>query len=274
MSPKSIDTDFYSLRKFVQSLFETFPDDSIKMVSLEEQKHEIELLKATLGSERFFFIIDMPDFEIFQTAGISKWLGYSDNQFKLHDYWENVVHPECQISLLMLAHQLYGSLCTGIYPLQFMVQRYSSKVALRHKDGHYLLAKKTSSIFQYDNKNRMLSYLNEFTIVGSYSGEPLEPRMYNSYGEREFEKEKEILDKTMKKFLEMKIFSPKELQTARILAYDIDATQNSIAKEFNVSRYTIDTFYKRFLEKARIFFSKEFHSAAEAASFLRMEGLL
>lgn len=274
MNNKQFDTNFYNLRQYVQSFFEEDPIPIEGMVSGTEQQQEIELLKQTLGGERFFFIIDMPAFEIVQSVGISKWLGYSDTQFKLHDYWEQVVHPECKISLLMIAHQLYGSLCTGKYPLQFMVQRYSGRIALRHRNGHYLLAKKTSSIFQYDSKSRLLGYLNEFTIIGDYNGEPLEPRMYNSSGEREVEKEKEIMERTMQKFLEMKIFSAKELQTARILAYDSEATQGSIADQFNVSRHTVDTFYKRFLEKARNFFGKEFRSATEAAVFLRKDGLL
>jgi hypothetical protein len=263
VSTKNIDTNFYTLQSYVRFLFDSYPVHPVKMVSLEEQKQEIELLKQTLGGERFFFIIDMADFEIYQTIGINQWLGYSDIQFSLRDYWENIVHPQCKKSLLLIAHQLYSSLCIGKYPLQFMVQRYSSRVALRHRDGHYLLAKKTSSIFQYDDKNRLLSYLNEFTIIGDYNGESIEPRMYNSFGDREVEKEKEILEKTMEKFLEMKIFSAKELQTARILAYNSNATQSSIAKEFEVSRYTVDTFYKRFLEKARNFFGKEFRSATE-----------
>lgn len=274
MSAKQFDTNFLSLRQFVQALFDPTAEALTGVVPVIEQQQEIELLKQTLGGERFFFVIDMPSFEIVQTVGISKWLGYSDTQFKLHDYWENVVHPECKISLLLIAHQLYGSLCTGKYPLQFMVQRYSGRVALRHRNGNYVFAKKTSSVFQYDSQNRLLGYLNEFTIIGDYNGEPLEPRMYNSFGEREVEKEKEIMEKTMRKFLEMKIFSAKELQTARILAYDSDATQSSIADRFNVSRHTIDTFYKRFLEKARNFFGKEFRSATEAAVYLRKDGLL
>jgi hypothetical protein len=274
MSAKFLDTDFNKLKSFVQSLFVESPSCFQKMVTVEEQEQEIDLLRQTLGGERFLFIIDMADFEISKLVGINRWLGYSESQFSLQEYWDNVVHPQCQKSLLMIAHQLYGSLCTGKYPLQFMVQRYSSRVALKHRDGHYVLAKKTSSIFQYDDHNRLLSYMNEFTIIGDYDGEPLEPRMYNSFGDRETEKENEILAKTMEKFLNMKIFSPKELQTARKLAYDIDATQSSIAAEFNVSRYTIDTFYKRFLDKARNFFGKEFRSANEAAVFLRKEGLL
>ncbi len=274
MSTKQLDTNFKSLKLFVQSLFTQENSHLPEMVSPQDQQQEIELLKQTLGGERFFFIIDLPEFEIGQSFGINRWLGYSDDQFTLEEYWENIVNPQCKNSLLLIAQQMYGSLCSGTYPLQFMVQRYSSRVALKHRDGHYILVKKTSSIFQYNSKNHLTKYVNEFTIIGEYNGEAIEPRMYNSFGDREIEKEKEILSKTMQRFIDMKIFSAKELQTARILAYDPEATQSTIAEEFDVSRHTIDTFYRRFLEKARNFFGKEFRSATEAAVFLRKEGLL
>jgi hypothetical protein len=274
MRKKHLDTDFSTLQAYVRSLFNAQPNNLQRMVTSEEQLQELESLKQTLGGERFFFIINVPDFEILQTVGINKWLGYSDNQFSLYDYWENVVHPQSKNSLLLIAYQLYTSLCSGKYPLQFMVQRYSTKIALRHRDGHYILAKKTSSIFQYDIKNRLLGYLNEFTIIGDYNGEPIEPKMYNSQGYRETEKEKEILEETMKKFLKMRVFSVKELQTARLLAYQPDITKEIIAKKFAVTKNTVDTFYKRFLAKSREFFGQEFESARDAAVFLKREGLL
>jgi len=129
MSTKNLDTEFKTLKHFVQSLFSEGYSDFQKMVPVEEQEQEIDLLRQTLGGKRFLFIVDMVDFEICKIVGINRWLGYSDDQFSLHYYWDSVVHPQCQKSLLMIAHQLYGSLCTGKYPLQFMVQRYSSRVA-------------------------------------------------------------------------------------------------------------------------------------------------
>ncbi|HMC99181.1 MAG TPA: hypothetical protein VKH37_03480, partial [Ferruginibacter sp.] len=261
-----------NLRDFVQGLFKE--GEHLPIVPKAEQQQEIELLKQTLGSERFFFVIDLKEFEIVRSEGINRWLGYPDGQLKLDDYWETIVHPQCKKSTLLIAQQLYGSLCSGMYPLQFMVQRYSTRIALKHRDGHYVLVKKTSSVFQYDRTNHLLEYLNEFTIIGDYNGEPIEPRMFNSFGDRENEREKEILERTMKNFLDMKVFSAKELQTARKLAYEQNATQNSIAEEFNVSKHTVDTYYRRFLEKARNFFGTEFQSATAAATFLKKEGLL
>lgn len=262
---------FEELREYVTSIF---PEQEMNLkVPLDEQEQEIELLKETIGSERFFFVVDLQKFEIREKAGIQRWLGFSENSFTLHQYW-NIVHPGRRKALMLVALELYKTMCTGKYPLNFMVQRYSSRVAIKNHKGQYLLAKKTSSVFQYDHQNRLTSYLNEFTIVGPYNGEPLMPNFFTKWGEAESLKGNEVLKAVIAKFVGMKIFSSQELQTARKLAYVPDITQARIADDFNLAPNTIDTYCKRFLAKARDYFHYHFSTATEAALYMKNEGLL
>ncbi len=278
MPTEKLKTDFESLRSFVLNLYDVEKQDYNPAVKEEKQETEIDLLKETLGGEHFFFVVDMQNFEITECHGTAKWLGYPEKDFSLKKYWDSVVHPGSKKSLLLVIMRMYEFLSAGKYPLSFMVQRFSTKIALRHRNGHYLLAKKTSSVFQYDKQNRLLAYLDEFTIIGVYNGEAAtEPRMYNSNGEREKEKEMAILEKVMEAFLKMKVYSVNELQTARKLAYKPQLTQAKLAKELGLSVHTINTYYKRLLTKTRDFFhktEKEIPTTLEAALFLRKEGLL
>jgi DNA-binding CsgD family transcriptional regulator len=274
MPDKNINTDFDILKNKVQSFFDEDHEKIKFMVAPEKQQKEISLLQEMAGSGRFFFEVDLPGFELKNAHGIQRWLGYPEKEFSLKLYWNHLSHPSRKQSLLLLAQQLYETLCKGVYPLEFMVQRFSSWVPLKHYNGHYVLAQKTSSVFQYDNRNRLTSYLNEFTIIGDYQGEPMNPRMYNSYGERETVKEKEIMEKTIARFLGMKIFTASELQAIRKLAYHPQITQAEIARDLDRSIHTIDTYYKRFLSKAREFYKQDFASVSDAAQHLRKEGLL
>lgn len=271
MPKKNFPTDFDSLKTHVISLFDSIPDDLA--VDPGDQEKEIELLKQTTGSGRFFFTVDLVNFEIDHCFGVQRWLGYHEKEFTLKQYW-NTIHPGKQMSLMSVAMQLYNSLCKGKYKLDYMVQRYSSRVPLRHYDGRYLLFQKTSSVFQFDKNNRLTSYMNEFTRLGSYKNEPLEPDFFTSLGGDENERGGEVLQKTIEQFLGMKVFSQGELQVARIIAYSPENTQAAIAKKMDVSPHTIDTFCKRFLNKAREFFRIDFTTAAEAAVYLKREGLL
>jgi len=271
------ETDFTSLQQEILSFFASEDHSRIRLAVPEEvQQKEISLLKDTLmNGERFFFVINLLNFEMEHAHGIQKWLGYGEKEFSLRQYWDTVVHPSRRQSLLLIVRHMYELLCRGAYPLQFMVQRFATLVPLRHRQGHYILTKKTASVFQYDKNNRLISYLDEFTIIShSYHGEPLQPVMYNSHGERELEKERAIMNQVMERFVCMKVFTRSELQTIRCLVYDTNITQSEIARQMGCTVNTISTYYRRFLAKARDFYGQDFPSVLDAALYLKREGLI
>ena len=271
MVPHLNPSDFESLKNYVVSIFPAALTPLC--VSAQSQQEEIKLLNRTIGSERFFFVVDLTRFEITVSSGIQQWLGYYEKEFSLKKYWK-LVHPGLQKSVHTVFLQLCNLLCTGKFELAFMVQRYSSLIALKHAKGHYLLAKRTASVFQYDRQNRLTEYLNEFTIIGPYNSEPLAPFFFTNKGEEEKQRGEVVLQKAIEQFLGMKVFSPNELDVARLIAYEPGITQAEIAAVLNKSVYTIDTYYKRFLKKAREFFCIHFLTVGDAATYLRNSGLL
>lgn len=272
--PSKIDkTNFDVLKDDIISLFNEDHNKIQLVVSLEEQTKEISLLRETLNNERFFFVVNLLNFEIEQIHGIQKYLGYPENEFCYKQYWNHVIHPGKQ-ALKLLARHMYEAFCNGKYPLKFIVQRFTSLVPLKHYDGRYLLTKKTSSVFQYDVNNRLISYIDEFTVIGEYTGQPLDPRMWFEYDNQNSEEKNLFLKEMLNDFIEMKIFSPNELQIARKLAYNTDITQAQIAEEFGLTVNTVNTYYKRFLEKARDCFKIKFLTFADAASYLKRECIL
>jgi hypothetical protein len=264
-------SDFDQLRKHVISLFPEQPDSPV--VPAAQQEEEIHSISRTIGGERFYFVVDMTSFEISQSGGIQRWLGYYEKEFTLKKYW-GLVHPGLQKAAHAVFLQMANILCTGKFDLAFMVQRYSSLTAIKHTKGHYLLLKRTASVFQYDTRNRLTAYLNEFTIIGQYNGEPLSPSFFTDKGEQETERGDIIMKKVLENFLGMKVFSVKELQVARMLVYQPGISQQQIADTLDVLPSTIVTYYRRFLQKAREYFHHDFSSALEAAIYLQKAGLL
>lgn len=271
MERKLNPSDFDQLRSYVISLFPEKIDNYT--VTLQQQKDEIISLKRTIGSQRFFFVVDMTTFEITQHAGIEQWLGYPDKDFTLKQYWK-IVHPGLQKTAHSVFLQMIDILCRGQFKLEFMVQRYSSLTALKHYNGEYLLLKRTASVFQYDKESRLTEYLNEFTLVGKYGGEPLSPVFFTDKGQVEEERGKIIMQHVLENFLGLKIFSVNEFHVARIIAYNPGITQKKIAEILSISPNTVDTYCKRFLNKARTYFYHEFASVSAAATYLQKNGLL
>ncbi len=264
-------SDFNKLRDYVISLY---PDQPAPVCVPERlQREELSSLKRTIGSERFFFVVDMESFEITHVEGVQQWLNYYEKEFTLKKYW-GLVHPGLQKLTHTVFVQMAEILCDGRFKLEFMVQRYSSMTAIRHSKGHYLLLKRTASVFQYDSENRLREYLNEFTIIGRYNGEPLAPSFFTNKGEPEKERGAIVMQQVIDSFLGLKIFSPNELQVARAIVYQPGCTQKDIALMFNKSPNTIDTYSKRFLRKAREYFHYDFLTVNDASSYLHKNGLL
>ncbi|MFN4314020.1 MAG: hypothetical protein ACK4E0_07000 [Chitinophagaceae bacterium] len=243
------------------------------MVRADQQETELESIEGTIGSQRFYFVVDMRSFEIIRCRGVQRWLGHDENDFSLKRYWK-MVHPGNQIASHTVFLQMARILCAGKFELEFMVQRYGNLTALRHHQGHYLLCKRIASVFQYDAENRLTEYLNEFTIVAPFKNEPLSPSFFTKTGEAETERGRIILENALANFLGMKVFSAQELQVARLLAYQPGITQQKLAAQFNRSTHTIDTYYKRFLTKARDYFHINFQNVQEAANYLRESALI
>lgn len=263
--------DYEVFREHVLSLVPPHPIEY--SVTAEQQQKEISLLKDTLGSRRFFFVTNLENYELEHINGIERWLGYSERDFCMKKYLD-IIHPGRKKSVMMIALTLYNTLCRGEYTLNFMVQRYSSLVALKHYKGHYILANKISSIFQYDRNNCLTACLHEFTIINDvYSGEPLVPKFFTSSGDDE-QRGIEILQKTIDHFLNLKVFSPKEMQVARKIAYEPGIKQKELSEYMGVSVDDLHQYYSRFLKKAREYFHHDFANTVEAAMYLKKEGLL
>ncbi len=113
---------FEYLKNHVLSLMP--PPPVTYAVTQAQQQQEIDSLKATLGSKRFFFVNNLENFETEQVHGVSQWLGYSEKTFSMKWYLDHVVHPGKKRSVILVARQLYDAVCLGRYKLNFMVQRY------------------------------------------------------------------------------------------------------------------------------------------------------
>lgn len=273
---KPIKFDFEKHKRFVLSLFDEDHSKIKYVVTKEEQQRELGLLAETLKREdRFYFVVNLLDFEIQgPPCGIQKWLGYPEKGFTMQFYINQLIHPSRKVLLSLIAEQMFTRLCKGTYPLKFVSQRFSSLVPIRHYDGHYILTRKTSSVFQYDHKNRLIAYLDEFTRVSDFNKESSNLMMYTMDGENEMAFQKKIMEEVLSQFLGMEAFTPKQIEIARLLAYNENITKSEISEKLNRSVNTIDTHYKQFIDTARQHFKIHFHTVQEAAVYLHKEGLI
>lgn len=263
--------DYYKiLKKQAERLL---PDSEYKyVVSTQKQHLEIDHLKKTVHYERFFFVLNNYDFSIDHVHGVKKWLGYDEDDFTYYKYL-SIIHPTHLLAQLSNVYELLENSMTGVYPLEFINGfRFISYFALRHLSGEYLFFKRLAWPFQYDDKNRLLSYLNEFTLLGKYNNESYTVRLTDADGRPLILKRKKI--NPVYSAIENMPFSHQELKVLNAYAKDASLTGAAIANTLMIKKNTVITYKKRILDKAEKLFYRRFKTAADVAIFLKEQGLI
>lgn len=243
------------------------------VVTKEQQEKYLDTLNDQIANESFYFIFNLLTHELENVNGVDRWLGYSNKQFNVSQYLK-CVHPDHVVLFNLIAHCIYKVLMQGIFKLHFATQKYISLLALRHYDGEYYVYKKTSSVFQYDDKNRILAQLNEFNRIELYDGTALKPRITETEGHQAEQFEKMVFQMIYKYMVDEKYFSEKEFEVLKYYASNHDITSKDVAQTMNLKPATVDTYNKRILEKAKKIFTHPFGNAKDVALRLKKEKIL
>ena len=268
-------SSYFDLKDAISNFYPSYYKPSFK-VKDEVVHQKLRSLADTLDDERFFFVVDVLNFEITYLGGVQRWLGYFEKEFSLRLFFR-IIHPEASKILSLSTFRILQMACMGHTPPKILSDtKHITLLPLKHIDGSYLYLRKASSAFQYDDEYRLLSFLNEFTIVGPYEGHDiprLSPRFVNpSQNLNQFENDiKEVIRQG---FSSLNFFSYSELSLLHTLAYKPETTRAELSDQFGVKLSTIDTLQKRALSKARDYFIKDFKAALDVATFLQSQGLL
>ncbi|MGC4234038.1 MAG: hypothetical protein QM594_13755 [Niabella sp.] len=243
-----------------------------KMVPHSEQMAEIQHLKETIHYERFFFVVNLHKMEIEHVNGVQRWLGYDEKSFNFFKYL-SLIHPEHCPAHNITSVTLIEGLMRGDWDIEFMKHRYITEMALRHSDGRYLLCKRLACIFQYDERRRLLEFVNEFTVLREYNSDPFTVRATSDDG-KDLEWLNEFLARAQKAFQDKNMFGFQELRILRKYAYNDSISASEIANAFKIQESTVVTYNKRILEKAESLYCKRFANARQVAMVLREAGMV
>ncbi len=244
------------------------------VVSPDMQAKKLQKLDETIPYESFYLVFNLQSNEFEHVKGVDKWLGYPNSDFTLKTYL-NCIDPKQVVMHNMIAMSMYKTLCTGTFKLQFDRQRYISRIGLKHYSGEFIEFKKTTSIYQFDNKNRLLAQLNEFTKIGSYVTANLDGRITEEDGINQKERfERMVFGETVKSFMNKKYYSPKEFKILETYANSPGITSRELSSSLKIAPATVHVFNKRILSKSRNTFTREFITAREVALYLKREKFL
>jgi DNA-binding CsgD family transcriptional regulator len=266
------------LTSFKSTLATTFPASEppgVPCVSTDEQALELRLLTDTLPKGNFFFVVDYQTGQISHAHGLKQWLGWDDAGFQLAHYFQ-IILPSHLPSLTIMAANALRIIHASNIPMGFMSNKLVVQIPLQHADGTYWLCKRTVSPWQYASNRRVLSLINEYTLVKPYEGEPLSPHVIAANGLRS-----EALETLLRTYnfdsvqtAQTRPFTIAELRIARKLAYNPGVSVRELGEAFKSSARTVETHLRHIRIKATEHFMIPFATSLEAARYIRGQGLV
>jgi hypothetical protein len=250
-----------------------FPDSSnVKfLIDAETQNRELERIRTGLRYENFFSVVNMLDFEIKHLAGFEV-LGYNSNQVTLKDYFGMIKNDGIVQLMSLLGRETFN--LTEMRAVGFLRPKFITNLPMLHADGRIMLVKRTLSTWQISSDAKVVEYLSEFTLIGEYHGEPMNPRI-----EEVPQDLKEKFDQVVNKIFAIQPhfknpFSPKEMILLRYYSENKNTSAQKAAQDNGIEVSTMHYYNKQMLSKAKNFFGKEFDftTAKEVATFLNKNG--
>jgi hypothetical protein len=248
-------------------------------ITAERQAIEINKLKATLNFEQCFFVFNLPERRLENVHGFTTWFGYPDGSFNLRTYF-NAIHPDFIESLHVNAQAAFNTANNPGQAVQFMHDKVVTNLPIRHRNGHYILTKRSLYPFQIDKSGLVTAYLNHFVLLKPFE-ETDSSNFRTGQGENLINHEVEAAVKKQRLLTSeseqiRQSFSTTEWQIISELIADPNITQTEIAEKLHIKKETIQkTFNHRILKKARQRFSpNEFQSIKDVASFLKAYGYI
>ena len=129
--------------------------------------------------DEYYTIIDLKEIKIKKVYGLSKQLGSINFDAKNILSLRNLIHPFVRDwhSLLLLA-LLEGSYIDLFKFQDILKSRFIMNIPVRNKNNTYVFVKLMILPYQLDSNNKIVSYLNTYSIVDKYMGQPLRPRFF------------------------------------------------------------------------------------------------
>lgn len=126
--------------------------------------------------DHFYILVDMKRGAVVWSHGIETCLGYTED-VKSEEWLPEKVHP--------FLRNWYSVLAFGFIKIMESVQsyyadnesRYLSHLPLRKANGSYVSTHRMTKAFQFDKDGNMCSYLSIFTVLGTYKGEAMNPKI-------------------------------------------------------------------------------------------------
>jgi len=130
--------------------------------------------------DEFYTETDLTNGCLSWAYGLKNWMGHADPRTEgkdRNDYLVQYVHPILQDWYRCIVMAL--TMVFTERKVHYLRSRFTISVPMRDKRGDYHLVKQMAMVFGKDEKKKVVSFINSFTIFGAYLGEPLDLQFFD-----------------------------------------------------------------------------------------------
>lgn len=221
-------------------------------------ERKLKAIEESVTESECWWIVDLKSIEVPWSCGIKNALGYS-HKIEVFDTM-NWVHgkyrdffSENNLKVSQLIHE------TVKHQIEFMKQRYVVEVPVRHQNGHYLQATRTTYPFQFDAAHNLVSHIHHLFIHPNSKDQAFDMALFDKGWNRRGDLEQEV----RKRMLEIAAlpFSAKQMEIIAYYAYGKAERAEHVAA---LAKITLLTAYKH---------QTNIHKLAEASTGIKFASL-
>lgn len=265
----------------LKKIDELYPKHKKYELIIDEKvrQSEIENLKHTIKYEQFFFVVDLLERKLKHVHGISDWLGYPDHTFSFLDYFK-IMHPNDLASLDMLANTSFQTANSKKFEVNFMREKITAQLALKHFNKNYISTKRSLYPFQFDKSGQVVAYLNHFVILKEYDPADLIPPRFSNDQKIQLIKEEENAKANilllLNNIVEPLKLSEREAAIFKLLLQEPESTNLDVSTKLNIPLSTVkNTAPPRILKKAKDYYQMpEIKYLKDLVAFVRKKHML
>jgi hypothetical protein len=159
-----------------------------KSLTDEENKTLRKVLKWLKHYDEYYTIVNLKENKITWTYGIENYLGYNTEIIQKEGvlFFRDIIHPFLrEWHNLFTYAALYMFRAKALGKIQIRKSRYIINIPVKKKNDNYVFVKQMLLPFQEDENGNIISYLNVYSIVDEYRGQPLRPRFFEKLTRKE-----------------------------------------------------------------------------------------
>ena len=238
------------------------------LVRESEQLEAINCLLPLVDHKHVIFFFYLKKCVLKHVHGAQKWLGYSDAQFGMFEYFQCLNTPMIKEFFIYGTTLVEECLKGKFKDIGFMRGSYNTCHSLKDFAGNCYYVQRSSAPFQFNEERQITEYVNIIKLIKPYEGEPF----YMETDNLPTEYLKHLKGVTQE--VESKgLFSDAYLRLIEVYIERGPISERALSEELNISISAIKKAKQRIKAKVKEVYGVEHRFFIQTVAFLKREGV-